>query len=130
MSSTGAVGGSSNVQANKAASNEPKLSSAEVTSMWNELTDQALKFESGTPPKTMEKSLGATKSKAYKEKMGNDLKDFLAKNPNATEKDVQEFFKKQNSKNYSYLIVTKMQEDAFFNKVLQKAKESQSDRWD
>jgi type III secretory pathway component EscR len=126
---TAPIGSSKPVQ-NAKVSSEPKLSSSEITSKWNNLVDSVLKYKSDEEgAKTLESKLGATGTKKFKEKMDKDLKEFLSKNPNATEKDVQEFFSKQSSKNSSYELVTKMQMDNFFSKILQKAKESQSDRW-
>jgi hypothetical protein len=122
MSGPSPISGPSATGGIAATDNSPKLTGAALDAKWNELL--------GPIQKSNEKTLGPTKSKQYNERMAKDLAEFKASHPNgASEAEIQEFFKKQNSKHSGYLRVTKFMEDSFMKKLQQKAKEQQADRW-
>jgi hypothetical protein len=124
MTTVGSSTGASRTQQTTAS--EPALSTGEATQLWNTLVDNALKEGE---PKTLAQQLGDTHTKAYREKMTADLQAFLKDNPNATEKDIREFFGKQGKKHQGYLSVLKFMEDSFTSRMMSKAKERQADRW-
>jgi hypothetical protein len=115
------VSGSSAASAAGQADSSPKLTGGQIDAIWNQLLAPI--------QQSNDQTLGPTKSKQYNERMAKDLAEFKANNPDATEAQIQEFFKKQSSKHQGYLRVTKFMEDSFMKRLQNKAKEQQADRW-